>query len=405
VNGRISILAILGIVVGACGTSGTTMDAGPDADDSADPFDVPIRGLDADQLKTFNTGDGLFDTVFRDYDGLGPLYIRQACSSCHASAVRGPGFAQKMAIVLADGFTPAPDQSSLAWGHTVRPFITAGAKTALLPPMDPTVKVSIRLGMPLLGHGYMEAVASSEMDRVAAEQAMRPDAIKGKVNHVVYVSEENPDTRFFSYKKGDPVYGRFGVKARQPTLDDFVADALQGDIGITTPMRPTELANPDNLADDLKPGVDLSIDFVNTVATYLRTIAIPKRVGLTDRGKMLFEQVGCAVCHQPTMKTRADYPIPQLANIDAPIYTDMLLHHWNSSFGDGMTDGEAESTQWRTAPLIGLRFNKTFLHDGSASSVEGAIVSHSGEASETAQRYMSLPSADHKTLLDFVSAL
>ncbi len=399
---RASFAAIL---AAACSTSASPKDAGPDVDDSADPFDEPIIGLDDDQIKAFNIGDELFGTVFRDYDGLGPLYIRQACTSCHAEAIRGPGFAQKMAVVLGDGFTPSPDQSLLTWGHTVRPFVTAGAKTPLVPPMDPSVKVSIRLGMPLLGHGYMEAVADSEIQRAFAEQAARSDAIKGKINHVVYMSEPNPDARFWQYKKGDTVTGRFGVKARQPTLDDFVADALQNDIGITSPMRPTELANPDNATDDLKPGVDVSIDHVNTLAMYLRTIAIPKRVGLTDQAKALFKQVGCDVCHQPTMKTRADYPIPQLAGIDAAIYTDMLLHHWNSNFGDGMTDGEAESTQWRTAPLIGLRFNKSFLHDGSASSIEGAIVSHSGEAAETAQRYMSLTPSDRKVLLDFVSAL
>ena len=389
----------------ACSTTPSTTDAGADADDgTADIFDVPISGIDPDLEKAFNVGDELFSTVFREYDGLGPYYIRQACSSCHNGAVRGPGFAQKMAVVLADGFTPSPDQSLLKWGNTVKPFMTASATTPLAPPMDPSVKVSIRLGMPLLGHGYMEAVDPAEIQRVASEQSMRADAIHGKINWVVYESEPNPDTRFWNFKKGDVVIGRFGVKARQPTIDDFVADALQRDIGITSPLRPTEAPNPDNLTDDLKPGVDVTADHVNGVAIYVRLQAIPKRL-VTDQGKMLFAQVGCAVCHQPTMRTRADYPIKQLAGIDAPIYTDMLLHHWSNTFGDGVVDGQAESTQWRTAPLIGLRFNKVFLHDGSATSIEGAIVAHSGEASETRQRFTDLSPSDRKVLVDFVSAL
>jgi CxxC motif-containing protein (DUF1111 family) len=392
-------------VVCACGTSPIVVDAGADADTTGlDIFDVPIDGIDPDLEKAFNVGDDLFGTVFRDGDGLGPYYIRQSCSSCHANTLRGPGLAQKMAVVQADGFTPSPDQSLLKWGNTVRPFMTAGAMTPLAPPMDPSVKVTIRLGMPLLGHGYMEAVDPAEIQRVEAEEAARTDAIHGKINWVVYESEPNPDTRFWNFKKGDMAIGRFGVKARQPTIDDFVADALNRDIGITTPLRPNEAPNPDNLTDDLKPGIDVTADHVNGVATYIRLLAIPKRI-VTDQGKMLFDQVGCAVCHRPTMKTRADYPIKPLAGIDAPIYTDMLLHHWSSTFGDGVVDGQAESTQWRTAPLIGLRFIKTFLHDGSATSIEGAVIAHSGEASDTKNRFMNLSAADRKTLLDFVGAL
>lgn len=391
----------------ACGTSGVSGgDAGEaDAGQTADPFDVPIAGATHDQIVTFNTGDDLFATVFREFDGLGPLYVRQSCSSCHANTTRGPGFAEKMAVVGADGFTPAADQSLLAFGHTIRPFVTAGAKTPLVAPVDPKVKVTIRVGPPLLGHGYMEAVLDSEIERVAAEQAARTDAIHGQINRVVYISEPNSDTRFQQYKKGDTVIGRFGLKARQPSLDDFVADALQSDIGITSPLRPTELPNPDGLIDDLKPGVDVTMDYVNGLAMYVRLNSIPRRDGLTDRGRALFAQVKCDVCHVPSLKTRPDYPIPQLAGVEVAVYTDFLLHRWSNTNGDGMTDGQALSNQWRTAPLIGLRFNKTFLHDGRAHTVEESILQHDGEPGDSARAFAALPSDDRKALLAFVSSL
>ena len=79
---------------------------------------------------------------------------------------------------------------------------------------------------------------------------------------------------------------------RVATLDDFTADAFQGDMGMTTPMRPTELPNPDGLVDDERAGVDLPIERVDRIAFYLRRIAIPKRVGLTARGAQLFERHG-----------------------------------------------------------------------------------------------------------------
>src|SRR5580698_1655001 len=68
-------------------------------------FDVPVNGLSADWVSRFNQGDNLFEIVLRDADGLGPLYTRQFCVACHddEDGLRGPGFAQKMSVVEADG--------------------------------------------------------------------------------------------------------------------------------------------------------------------------------------------------------------------------------------------------------------------------------------------------------------
>src|SRR3954467_4340971 len=105
---------------------------------------------------------------------------------------------------------------------------------------------------------------------------------------VVYASEANPDTRFHTHQKGDIVIGRFGLKARVPTLDDFAADAFQGDMGITSPLRPDEFKNPDGLSDDAKPGIDVGFDSVNLRALYIRLLEIPTRPS-DELGAALFE--------------------------------------------------------------------------------------------------------------------
>jgi CxxC motif-containing protein (DUF1111 family) len=364
--------------------------------------DVPIDGLSADDVARFDDGDRLFGVPFRAVDGLGPLYIRTACASCHEEGGRGPGLVQKMAFVGDDGVTPG-DQGALAYGHTIREGMTAGAMTPIMAPAG--AKVTVRVGPPVLGRGYIEAVDDAELVRVEAEQAARGDGIHGKVNRVAFASVPNPDTTFGTYTTGAEVVGKLGLKSRIATLDDFTADAFQGDMGMTTPMRPTELPNPDGLVDDDRAGVDLPMDRVDRVTFYLRRIAIPKRVGLTERGKQLFEQTGCAVCHAPTMHTRRDYPIAQLADIDAPIYSDLLLHDLGAALADGNTDGTASSGQWRTSPLIGLRFMKTFMHDGRAHSVEDAVLAHDGEARAAADSFRALTDSDRTDLLKFVEAL
>src|SRR5690242_16035673 len=108
------------LAVAGCGGNPPT---GPDL------VDVPLAGLTSAQRIAFDRGDELFDLPLRPADGLGPLYVRQSCSGCHTEALRGPGSVQKMAIVEADGVTPAADQSALPWGHTVRPFAISGAST------------------------------------------------------------------------------------------------------------------------------------------------------------------------------------------------------------------------------------------------------------------------------------
>lgn len=366
---------------------------------------TPLRGADSKTLSRFNEGDALFELPMRPADGLGPLYIRSACVACHESDVRGPGLVEKMSVVEADGVTAAADQSALAYGHTVRPFVTAGATTPILPPEVDGVKVSVRVGPPVIGRGYMEAVLDSEIERLEAEQAKRKDGIHGRIHRVTYQSEANKDNPFGAHEKGETgIIGRFGLKARVATLDDFTADAFQGDMGMTSPMRPVEPLNPDGLTDDDKPGVDLPLESVNVVAFYMRVLEIPRREADAD-GAALFEEARCGVCHTAALETRADYPIALLAGKTVAVYTDFLLHDMGAALADGLIDGDARGNEWRTAPLIGLRHSPTYMHDGRATTVEEAILDHGGESADSRERFEALAGGDREALVRFVESL
>ncbi len=368
--------------------------------------DLPIANLEAEWQLAFDEGDALFDTPFREADGLGPLYIRTSCVSCHRAAARGPGVVERLLQVDADG-SPTPGQPALPYGSVVRPFATSGARPLLAPARD-DVKVSRRAGIPVMGRGWMEAVADEEIERIEAEQALRTDGVSGRINRVVWLSEPNDDARFHQHRIGDVVIGRFGLKARQPLLDDFSADALQGDMGLTSPLRPREVPNAEGLIDDGHPGIDATMAQVNALTDYVRLIAIPVRKKVNPLGEERFNQAGCATCHVPSLRTRADYPIPQLANAEAAIFTDLLLHDMGPSLADGLTDVQAGPSEWRTAPLIGVRFLTAFLHDGRAATVDEAIRMHGADGSEakvSVETYTALADDDRAALLDYVSSL
>ena len=401
---------VICFALAACQSAPKTSSTPPaDAINVQDPSDNPIVGIQSQDLTVFRQGDNLFDTPLMNADGLGPLYSRTSCGDCHSGGARGPDGVQKMVVVEADGKTPSADQSKLPWGHNIRPLTTAGATTAIVPPAnDPTIRTSIRTGPPIFGRGYMEAVADSEIERMAAEQTQRTDGIKGHINHVVFASVPNPDTTFHDYHTGDVLIGRFGDKARIASIDEFVADAFQGDMGITSPMRPDELPNPDGLTDDDKPGVDVSMASIDSRATYVRFNAIPKRGD--DTGSAQFSAAHCDVCHASALQTSASYPIAPLANITVAVFTDFLLHDMGDGLADSMVDidGEAGPRDWRTAPLIGMRFSQSFLHDSRAHSIAEAIAAHASpgsEANDSVSRFNALSASDQQALIDFVNGL
>jgi CxxC motif-containing protein (DUF1111 family) len=376
---------------------------------SADPSDLALFQLPGEWLDRFHRGDALFEQPFKDNQGLGPVYIRQSCNSCHAADSRGPGAVRKMVLVDADGHTPSDDQSALGYGHTVRPLMAGGAVQGINVPEDRTdVLVTKREPPAVFARGYLEAVEDSEIERVAMEQADR-GVVSGEINWVQFASEPNPATEFHTFRRGDRAIGRFGLKARIATLDEFAADAFQNDMGITTELRPDELPNPAG-DDDALPGVDLDSDRLNDVADYMRVLRIPKRTpdALDKRGQKLFAQTGCAECHVPALHTRADYPIPAIADIDAPIYTDLLIHDMGSEFADGLREFDAGYSEWRTPPLLGLRHIQRYLHDGRAETIEQAIELHGGPDSEgvpAAEAFGALSDGERAALLKFVSAL
>ncbi len=360
--------------------------------------DVPLRGATAAEVARFREGDALFDGAFRDADGLGPLYVRTSCGACHQVGARGPGGVQHVAAPAAE----------LPFGHAVRPYVAAGATTPVLAPDGGTAQVSLRLGPPLFGRGYLEAVEASELLRVEAAQASGADGVSGRVARVTWHSEPHARAGYPTWARGtEGLVGRFGVKARNATLDDFSADALQGDVGLTSPLRPVELPNPDGLADDLKPGLDVTEEQVDLLKDYVRLVEIPPRVEVPGGGA-LFESTGCAACHVPALRTRADFPVVALAGIDAPLYTDSLLHNMGEGLADGITDEGALGREWRTAPLAGLRFLRTYLHDGRDTELDAAVEAHASpgsEANASVDRFRALAPSDRQRLLDFIEGL
>lgn len=353
--------------------------------------------------EAFEAGQEKFGRWHLDRDGLGPCFIELACGSCHSEGGRGRANVQKF-VVLDEAGAPVPDATP--YGNTTRSNVAGGARSGVKPPYGTEgLVISTREAPGVYGRGLMEAIADEDLLALAEAQATG-GRVSGRANLVEYTSVTRDDARGFPlHTTGDLVVGRFGLKARVATLDDFAADASQGDMSLTSPLRPDELPNPEGRTDDRKRGLDLTIEDVDHLADYTRLLRIPLRAEVD--GADLFEQVGCAECHVPRLRTRADWPIAAIADVDAPVYTDLLLHDLGPDHDDGLGDGDATGSEWRTAPLIALAKQPNFLHDGRAETVEDAIRLHGGPGSEAAasvDAWLALDPEDRDQLVKFVTS-
>ena len=116
----------------------------------------------------------------------------------------------------------------------------------------------------------------------------------------------------------------------------------------------------------------------------------------------MFARIGCASCHTPTLTTGASRE-PAFDRRAVPLFSDLLLHDIGT--GDEIPQGTALPEEIRTPALWGLRFRRPLLHDGSASTIEAAIVRHAGEAELTRRRVEALSALERQALIAFLRSL
>lgn len=128
-------------------------------------------------------------------------------------------------------------------------------------------------------------------------------------------------------------------------------------------------------------------------------------------GIQIFRGLNCGSCHIEEWTTPMS-GISALSNKTFYPYTDLLLHDMGPNLDDGVTEGSAETYEWRTPPLWGLGLSpnsqggKYFLmHDGRAKSIEEAILLHGGEAENSKKQFEELSPTQIEALILFLESL
>ena len=322
----------------------------------------PVAGLTQKQFEHFTRGRGVFEREFNPLTGLGPLFNSVSCRECHEAPVTGGSGANEQggddiethASRFINGFC---DELEAEGGPVFRHQAVNDGPLDNIPP-SPELGMGHRTTPPLFGFGFLEAIPDETLIKLQAKTG----------GHV--------------HRLPSGVIGRFGRKATDPNLTSFIGGAFNKEQGIEIP---SELSQEELL---------LTVAFVQGLAPI-------QHLPIDKKGQRLFHQVGCTQCHVPTLRTGPS-EIAALANKDVDLYSDLLLHEMAAV---DMCRGDAKPSEFRTAPLMGMRFLSTFLHDGRAASIEAAIEGHAGQATKARQNFEKLCEKDKARLLKFVAAL
>ena len=272
-------------------------------------------------------------------------------------------------------------------------------------PMHPEIMVSPRIAPSVFGMGLLEAIPEADILARSDPDDSDADGISGRANMV------------WSVRDGETRLGRFGWKANVPTVEQQIAGAFHGDIGITSPLFINENCPTDQIDCQSVPNggsPEIGQERLGKVVFYQQTLAVPAMRNADDpqvrQGAKLFLEAGCGACHTPS-HTTGDHPVPAVSHQVIFPYTDLLLHDMGEGLADGRPDFLAGGQEWRTPPLWGIGLienvnNHTrLLHDGRARDIAEAILWHDGEGLAAREEFRKMSREQREALLRFLESL
>lgn len=353
--------------------------------------------------RSFRDNKAIFEEREGVADGLGPTYNDVACSACHQAPVTGHvsqiNEFRAGSLDIFGNFVAPPGGQTLIQDRAIDPDAQERINTGL------NVH-ELRSTRTVLGDGFVEAIANQTLQNNVSNQ---PSAQRGQLR-IVTVLEAAPQTRI----------GRFGHKSQHASLLSFSADAYLNEMGITSPLLPTEnnilgqsSAPFDTVADPEDNGDD-----IDAFTAFMRGLRAPGRGPINSdvtAGQSLFSAIGCAVCHTPQFTTAlagtiingGAFTVPvELGNKVIHPFSDFALHNIGTSGGIGAEPGVNDRFATTTIALWGVRTKHRFMMQGDQHTIFDSIQVHGGQASTARNNFNNaLNNTQKNQLIAFVLSL
>ncbi|HWG45847.1 MAG TPA: di-heme oxidoredictase family protein [Gemmataceae bacterium] len=366
-------------------------------------------------------------------DGLGPVYNAASCVACHHQG--GPGGAGGLehnvtAFTMTEITLDQRRQTREGVVHSYalgEPDKLSQVHHALPAVSRPTLAMLVSLpGSERSRITFPSGVHLSQRNTPALFGANQIDALPDRViianerkqrlkwGLASAKSEDLPVGR--AHRLADGRIGHFGWKAQSASLSAFVQAACANELGLSNPgqAQPRPLGKPNTQPT----GLDLIAEQCDQITSFVASLPqpverLPDESRLRDfvreeatAGKRLFERVGCADCHAPS-----------LGEVKG-LYSDLLLHDMGQPLEgggsynepppqkpDAPSDDGPQPGEWRTPPLWGVADSAPYLHDGRAWTLDKAIELHGGQAARSARSFAGLSKAEQAQVIAFLKTL
>jgi len=415
--------------------------------------DLKLPGLTSAEQRAFDVGLEAFQevasvkgTIPETEAGLGPRFNLDSCGGCHIQPVVGgsspainpqvevakkerahneiPSFIKRDGPIREARFKLNPDGTPDGGVHAL--FTISGRDDApgcflQQPDFRGAVarqNVVFRIPTPLFGLGLIEsidddAILANMQSNSGVKQSL---GIRGRANRLT----GRPNT-----SGNDGTVTRFGWKAQNKSLEIFSGEAYNVEQGVTNDLFPHERDETPNCYFNATPESQTDLEAqdhleglsdVVKFATFMRFLAPQTPAHETDtivRGKKLFSDIGCAMCHTPMLHTGKS-SVAALQYKEVHLFSDLMLHNMGPGLADDVSQGGASGDEFRTAPLWGLGKRIFFLHDGRTKDLLEAIQAHASggngvyppsEANQVVGQFFRLGEIDKQHVLNFLRSL
>lgn len=332
----------------------------------------PLPDLSAEELALWREGRALFDLNFQASEGLGHDFNADSCRACHRDPVLGGAGGIDVSVIR---YGQTDGETYTALDQDVNP---RSVRPGDLPHAMPAGANVVELRQPptTLGVGLISGIPESELLAYDDPEDLDGDGISGRARYV------------------DGELGRYGWKAQIANVDDFVADALIQELGVT--VDPSLSPFTSETDDDQVADPELPTSEFDAVVAYLNGLAPPPpKDGDLDAffdGVTVFNETGCADCHAVFE--------------GVPLYSDLMLHEMGADPSSVVDqDPGAAPTEFRTPPLWGASDTAPYWHDGMSPTLQAAVLRHAGEGQGAADRYLELSAEEQAKLLAFLGML
>jgi CxxC motif-containing protein (DUF1111 family) len=318
--------------------------------------------------------------------GLGPVYNATSCVSCHQNPVTGSS--SQISEIRAGSLK---DPKNLKSDFVEPPGGSLIHQRAIDPQIQERVRDvdtvrTLRMSTNTLGNGFVEVIPDEEIIKTCKMQTKEMRGLPILVPVAVKPVVGQP-TKFEHVFR----LGRFGWKNQEASLLNFSAGAYLNEMGITSPLQPTEntsngqdvsLFDPTPDPEDKGSAKSPFGEDVEKFARFMRSTGVPpardeSSGDLLEAGEKVFERLNCSACHRKEYVTplvgtdiKPSWPsgaqgsdlnggkVPKdLANKIIRPFSDFLLHDIDT--GDGIVQTQHAQFPPRGAEDLLQRFQQT----------------------------------------------